>query len=294
MDADTDDGTRHFAAVLERLGRMSIEDYYNPYRMFEWPASLPTDRPWMSTDLLSVYNTPAADLLSEEQRIQLSIWESVNFYSLNVHGIRELLIEVVDRVHMPGFEIPSEFFHHFIGEENEHMWFFAEFCHRYGEKLYYFPRLKTTTPDDRDIQNFLVFARILMFEEIVDHYNLRMANDDTLHETIRRINGIHHRDESRHIAFGREIVSLLYARLRDRLDAEELRSLGDYLREYLGFCLRSFYSPEAYADAGIEDPLAFRAHLLDHPGRRDVERVVTRKPVSFLRRLGVFDSAVIA
>ena len=40
----------------------------------------------------------------------------------------ELLIEVMRRLHTPGYEIPTPYFHHFIGEENEHMWFFAEFC----------------------------------------------------------------------------------------------------------------------------------------------------------------------
>ncbi|WUH98866.1 diiron oxygenase [Spirillospora sp. NBC_00431] len=285
--------TDRLVTVLDRLGRMSVEDYYNPYRMFEWPDRLPDDQLWMSRDLLSVHGTPALEQLDEQQLIRLGVWESVNFYSLNVHGIRELLIEVVNRIHMPGFEIPSEFFHHFIGEENEHMWFFAEFCRRYGGKMYRFPRLSSPNglPDTADVENFLVFARILVFEEIVDHYNSRMADDESLHDTIREINRIHHKDESRHIAFGRELVSLLHSRMRENHSEDELRRVGAYLQEYLRFSLHSFYSLTAYEDAGIADPIGFRRSLIEDPRRTETELQVARKPIAFLRRLGVFEEA---
>ncbi|MGH3862061.1 diiron oxygenase [Actinokineospora sp.] len=283
-----DRGTERLTQILERLGTMSVEDYYNPYRMFDWPESLPEDELWMSRDLLTVHGTAQGEELTEEQLITLSRWESVNFYSLNVHGIRELLMEVVNRVHMPGFEIPSEFFHHFIGEENEHMWFFAEFCKRYGRKIYPFPRLKTKVVADADLENFLVFSRILMFEEIVDYYNMRMAADETLHETIRQVNRIHHQDESRHIAFGRELVTLLFNRVRDRLDAGEIAQLSGYLREYRDFCVHSMYSLQAYEDAGIADPVAFRSALITSPERRKLDDRACRKPVAFFTKLGVF------
>src|SRR5437879_2825170 len=125
-----------FLEILERLTNKSIDDYYNPYKLFEWPESLPEQMWWMSPELTTTHGTEAARRLTQEQLYALSRHESVNFYSLNVHGIRELLIEVTRRIHTSGFETPSEFFHHFIGEENEHMWFFAEFCLRYGNKIY--------------------------------------------------------------------------------------------------------------------------------------------------------------
>jgi hypothetical protein len=288
-DDDLDDP--RLIEVLGRLSRMSVEDYYNPYRMFDWPDSLPTDRLWMTPELLSIHNTPVAGELSEEQIIQLSIWESLNFYSLNVHGIRELLTEVVARVQMPGFEIPSDFLHMFIGEENEHMWFFAEFCRRYGRKLYYFPQITSTEPSRPEVENFLVFARILVFEEIVDHYNRVMADDESLHETIRHINRIHHRDESRHIAFGHELASLLYSRLRSQVSPGELARISDYMQEYVDYCLRGFYSLDAYYDAGIADPLGLRARLMAEPGRKAAEQAIARKPLSFLRKIGVLEEA---
>jgi hypothetical protein len=279
--------------ILDRLREKSIEGYYNPYRMFAWPETIPDDQPWMSEDLISVHGTDLVAELGPETVQRLSRWESVNFYSLNVDGIRELIVEVVHRVHTPGFEIPSDFFHHFIGEENEHMWFFAEFCRRYGGKLYAQPRLRSTESTDPETGNFLVFARILMFEEIVDFYNARMAEDETLHPTIRQVNRVHHEDESRHIAFGRELVSLLYANLRDRLDEQRLREIELYLKRYLVFSLSSLYNPHAYRDAGVADPLGLRDRLLADERRRAVERKVIRKPMSFLRKTGIISDDIL-
>ncbi len=290
MPTPTLDLTDRFRELLDRLSQKSIEDYYNPYQRFEWPDGLPEDAYWMSPDLLSLHGTALLDQYDEATLKRLSKWESINFYSLNVHGIRELLIEVVDRIHTPGFEVPSDFFHHFIGEENEHMWFFAEFCKRYGDKIYNGAALKSapTEKHEPEVENFLVFARILFFEEMVDFYNMRMAQDDSLDETIRQVNRIHHQDESRHIAFGRELVAHLFGRMRAAVSAERVLEVESYLKRYIVFSLHSFYNPHVYRDAGIADPLALREALIADEGRRAAERKVIRKPMAFFLKSGIF------
>lgn len=280
--------TDRFLEVLGRLSEKSIEDYYNPYQQFQWPDRLDEDRMWMSPELLTPYGTPLFDELGEETLRRLAKWESINFYSLNVHGIRELLIEVVGRIHMPGFEVPSDFFHHFIGEENEHMWFFAEFCRRYGGKIYSSTAMRADSVWEPEVENFLVFARILFFEELVDHYNSRMAQDAALCDTIREVNRIHHQDESRHIAFGRELVSLLHMRMREAVSAERLAEVEAYLKRYVVFSINSLYNPHVYRDAGIADPLALRTALIADDRRRTHERKAIRKPLAFFLKTGIF------
>ncbi|MEU0164356.1 diiron oxygenase [Streptomyces iakyrus] len=280
--------TDRFLEVLGRLSEKAIEDYYNPYQQFDWPEQLDENRLWMSPELLTPYGTPYFDELGEEALHRLSKWESINFYSLNVHGIRELLIEVVNRIHMPGFEVPSDFFHHFIGEENEHMWFFAEFCRRYGNKIYASTAMRADSAWEPEVENFLVFARILFFEELVDHYNMRMAQDETLCATIRQVNRIHHQDESRHIAFGRELVSLLFTRMRDAVSEERLREVESYLKRYVVFSVNSLYNPHVYRDAGIADPLGLRNALVADERRRAHERRAIRKPLAFFLKTGIF------
>jgi para-aminobenzoate N-oxygenase AurF len=268
--------------TLDRIIGMSIDTYYNPYKTFEWPDALADEQWWMSPELMTVYGTGLADELPEHQKMLLSKWESIHFYSLNVHGIRELLLEVVKRVHSPGFEEESEFFHHFIGEENEHMWFFATFCLKYGGKIYGDKKIKLNDAEmPADIESLLVFSRILIFEEIVDYFNLRVGRDESLHPIIRQVNSIHHQDESRHIAFGREIVKMLFDGIKTRHSAERLKEIDDYLSRYLQASIQSLYNPSVYKDAGLADPYKVRTALLEDPGRKEQNRKILKRTLDF-------------
>jgi hypothetical protein len=277
-----------FEEILERLVAMSERDYYNPFEVFQWPESLPEETWWMSPELMSLHGTALRDELSEEQLWRLSKWESINFYSLNVHGIRELLIEVISRIHTPGFELPSEYFHHLIGEENDHMWFFAKFCLNYGKKIYPDKALRLKSDVEEEAAHFLVFSRLLIFEEIVDHFNKQMGRDDRLHPTIKQINAIHHQDESRHIAFGRQAITVLHDALREQLSEEQLHGLEDYLKQYMRYSIESLCNPAAYRDAGIEDPYDFRRRLLADPGFGPWQQDVLSRSTGHMVKSGIF------
>lgn len=269
--------------TLNRIIGMSIDTYYNPYKMFQWPDELPEEQWWMSRELMTVHGSALEKQLTEKQLMAISRWESIHFYSLNVHGIRELLLEVIKRIHTPGFELESEFFHHFVGEENEHMWFFATFCHKYGGKIYKDKKSKWSIESvEPDIESLLVFARILIFEEIVDYFNLRMGRDESLHPIIRQVNSIHHQDESRHIAFGREIVKQLFAGVRAKHSPERLAEIDDYLSRYLAASIQSLYSPAVYQDAGLPEPYKVRAALIEDPARKAYDAKVLKRTIDFL------------
>jgi hypothetical protein len=279
--------------ILDRLVGMSKSDYYNPYEVFDWPASLPEHQYWMSPELMSTYGTEAAKELSEAQLWAISKWESINFYSLNVHGIRELIVEIIQRIHTDEFRISSEYFHHMIGEENEHMWFFATFCLKYGDKIYPNTSFRLDIESAGPSAHFLVFARLLLFEEIVDYFNSRMGTDDRLHETIKQVNHIHHQDESRHVAFGRQIVSVLHADLRARLSVAELADLESYLKRYLKRSVESLVSPAVFKDAGIPDPYALRRRILADPANAEYQAKILKRSMKFLLNEGILSDDVL-
>src|SRR3990167_6982842 len=138
MLSNQSDDLNQFVNLLNQLSKKAAHRYPLIKDILKWPQHIPATTLWMSQELLSVYGTKIMQDLDASQLYNLAKWESVNFYSLNVHGIRALLTAVIARIHTPGFEIISEFLHHFIEEENEHMQFFAYFCLHYGEKLYPF------------------------------------------------------------------------------------------------------------------------------------------------------------
>ncbi|CAG1019033.1 hypothetical protein BURC_03878 [Burkholderiaceae bacterium] len=289
-----DESLTRLEHLVAKLSGMSIRDRYNPHESFQWPDSIEPEQWWMSRDLLTVHGTEDAGTLTEQELQRLSRWESANFYSLNVHGIRELLAEVVMRIHAPGYEVLSPFLHHFIGEENDHMWFFAEFCLRYG-KLYPSRSIKLEQRFAGKALDLVTFAKIQLFEEIVDHFNARVALDDTIHPFIRELNRIHHRDESRHIAFGRELVSWLFEAVRRDDDDAQLQAIDAYLRGYLVTSVHTLYNPSVYQDAALPgNAYERRTRLVNHPDRRAAHAAIVRKPEAFLRKHGMICGPVFA
>jgi len=246
----------------------------------------------MTPELLSPYGTPYHASLSRDQLLTLSHWESINFYSLNVHGIRHLLMSVIERIHEPEFEVCSEYFHHFINEENEHMWFFAEFCLRYAGRLYPVKTLDFKQPADADIHNFITFSQILVFEEIVDYYNRIMKDDHRLPQIVRTINSLHHGDESRHIAMGRAVIAYMYSVLKLNYSREHLSTILAYLNSYIVSSLELLYNPACYKDAGITQCHSLRTKLLKHPHRHLTHSKMLSGLAAYLTHIRVRDSGL--
>lgn len=274
---------------LDRLEQLAESGYYNPYTIFDWPDAIEPGMPWMSESLTTLAGTPMWDELVREQQIALTKYEAINFFSLNIHGIRELMSEIVLRIHERIYADVSEFLHHFIGEENEHMWFFAQFCLRYGGKLYpALPSLQAGSVDHLSpvAREMIIFARILIFEEIVDYYNAHMTTDPALPHIAREINRVHHQDESRHVAFGRMIFVNLLGQVSDR-DPAEVPTVAEYIENYLQYSIGTLYNPAAYRDAGIPDALGLRRRALEHPARRKAHDQILKRTRSFLSKAGV-------
>jgi hypothetical protein len=281
--------------VAAQLSAISRNDSYDPYVIFDWPDSLPTADYWMAPELMTCYGTPIWAEFTEQQRLTLSRWESVNFFSLNVHLIRELIGEVADRIYETRFPGLSDFFHDFISEENKHMWFFATFCLRYGGKVYPSGKMfAAASASANTIRDVMVFGRILIAEELCDAYNKRMAEDTRLPALVQQINRVHHHDESRHIAFGRQMMRTLCEEAAAQADEDGMRAAGDYLARYTSVCLQSFYNPAMYADAGIEGGRRLRGRLLEDPSRQQAHRDLMSRTTTFLERLGLGSATMVA
>ena len=284
-ELDADGRLREVAA---RLSEISRQDSYDPYLLFEWSDSLPVADYWMAPELMTCWGTPVWEEFGEEQKLALSRWEAVNFFSLNVHLIRDLIGGVADRIYATRFPGLADFFHDFISEENKHMWFFATFCLRYGGKVY--PAGKTFpagAAGEEVLRDLMVFGRIMIAEELCDAFNMKMAEDARLPVLVQQINRVHHHDESRHIAFGRQMMRALAERAVSTAGPDGLRAVSDYLGRYTQVCLHAFYNPAVYADAGIEGGRRLRARLLADPAREQIHRDLMSKTRTFLDRLGL-------
>ena len=183
-----------FDRFLADLSAISEQAFIDPGK-FDWPDQLDPDAWYFTPELISLYATDAWESLSDEQRKRLSFYEAVNFFSLNIHGEKYLVSEISRRLYADEESELSRYLTHFIDEEARHMMYFSGFCRRYANKIYADCTLHNEDSEDAELDMFLLFARINLFEEIVDHYNRVMARDERLAPVVREINRIHHFEE---------------------------------------------------------------------------------------------------
>jgi P-aminobenzoate N-oxygenase AurF len=272
--------------LVERLCRASRDAYRNPYATIDWPETLEPEAWCMTPELLSLHGTEAYAALCGETRKRLAFFECVNFFSLNIHGERVLVQGLARHLYEKGGASPA-YLHHFLDEENKHMIYFGEFCRRYAGKIYEDRKLAFAREHAPGEESFLFFAKVLVFEEIVDGYNVRMARDPELAPIVRWINELHHRDEARHLAFGRLAVQELYEKWSPQWPEDTRRDVLRHLESYVVACWREYYNPEVYRDAGLADPVALREAAFAHPESRERRRAMSARCLRSLREAGV-------
>lgn len=266
--------------TVEKLSGISIKDHANPYDAIDWPEEMDKAQWYTSPRFISLKGTKAYEALGEERQKILSFYEAVNFYSLNIHGEKPLCKGLAHRLYRPEHEEISPYLHHFLAEENNHMIYFATFCNKYADKLY--PDKHIIFPRDyaEGEEDFLFFAHTLIFEEIVQFYNLRMSKDEMLEPTARRINYLHHRDEVRHLVFGRKITRHLFNTHAPNWSPEVLQGVRDSLQAFLLMTWKEYYNPDVYRDADLENPYELQEMAWQHPAcvehRKEVSGVLTK------------------
>ena len=276
--------------VVDRLSRSSRSTYQNPYEALDWPDALDPEAAWFtSPELSSLAGTAWWDGLDEPGRRRLSFWEAVNFFSLNIHGERVLMEGLAQRLYRPDLADVAPYLHHFLDEENKHSVYFGGFCRRYA-RVYPDRKLAFGTaaaaPGEDDL---LFFARVLVFEEIVDRYNVAQGRDERLHPLARFINRNHHAEETRHLAFGRQLVAGLWDAWRPRWDDGVVAGIRDHLAAFTRMSWREYYNPHVYRDAGFDDPWAVADEAWSHPAQRAHRRAVTARCRDFLRDHEILD-----
>ncbi len=275
--------------LAEKLSEISAQNLGNPFaKLLTWPGTFTPGQDWhMAPELISLHGLPQYESLSEEEKKKLSFYETINFYSLNIHGERSLMEGLANRLYRKWPKEFSSYIHHFLGEENNHMVLFGGFCTRFAGKVYpdrhvNFPREYAAGEED-----FLFFARVMIFEEIVDYYNYLNAKDERLHPVAREINRLHRFDESRHLAFGRKVAADLFTHYSKEWSPEVLAGVRSYLAHYLVATLKEYVNPDAYRDAGLSDPYNLAKQIWAAPSSLERRKQAASKVIHFFKTQGI-------
>lgn len=274
-------------ALTEKLCRISQQNFIDPFSRLEWPETLDRDRWFMSPELISLHGTPLFAAMTLEQQRLLSFFELINFFSINIHGERSLIEGLAKRLYRNHTRVVSPYLHHFLDEENKHMFYFGRFCNQYAGKVYAEKKLTIERDYADGEEEFLFFARVMLFEEMVDIYNRRMAKDRELVPIAREINWLHHFEEARHLAFGRRLVEELFDQHGADWEPAIHQRVADELVCFLDATWKEFFNPEAYRDAGLDDVHALRRQALADDAIRTRRHVLCVRSARTLMKIGV-------
>lgn len=275
------------SAVAARLSETSVQHAATAVPLV-WPEASPAEGWCLSPELVSLYGTPTWDALDEAGRRRLAFFECVNFFTLNIHGERALMEGIARRLYVKDLAEHTHYLHHFLAEENQHMTWFGGFCRRYAGKIYPDRKLVLPRPYAPGEEDLLFFAKVMIFELLVDTYNKRMARDERLHPLVREINRRHHEDESRHLAFGRLLVEDLWRRHAPTWSDEVRAAIPTYLAAYLTASWKEYYNPDVYRDAGIAEPIRVAREAFADPAARARRADIESRAVRVLRELALW------
>ena len=288
LPARSDEG---MAELVGRLCRQSVAEYEPGFTFEEWPDAIDRRQWFTSEPVVSLNGTGLWRELDEDTRKLVSFWDAVAFFSANIHGETGLIQGIAARLNAPGHEDVTPYLHHMLDEENKHSVYFTEFCRRYGGRMYP-DRMLTLAADPAESADFLFFARVYLFEDVVDCLNRVMAADETVHPVARWINANHHQEERRHLAFGRNMVRRLWAEGQGVWSDDVREHARGALVGYLNAMWKSLYNPQVYLDAGLPEPWALAAEAYASPYARAQRAVLSRRCVNFLVRTGIVSGPV--
>lgn len=289
MGGSQNTSTEENASQLSvRLTRQSREQLWNVYTEIDWPERLSGERYTMSPELISIHGTELWSSLDEAQRRRLSFYELANFFSLTLQGERPLVAGLSDRLYSKRVSAAqTDYIHHFIDEENKHMAMFGMFLNKYVGKVYPEKKIALEREYTKGEGELAFFCKVMVVEELGDYYNVRMMMDDTIEPIVKRINWLHHRDESRHLGFGRRHLGELCERWLPTWSDETRASFGEWLGQYIRSSWGDFYNPTMYADAELGNAYEVRRMALAHPSAKQHREKASKKLVNTFLRVGL-------
>ena len=278
--------------LADKLVRISERRTTSTFARVRFPDDVDRRCPVMPPELTTLLGHPAYDQLDEDTRWRLGLLETVNFFSLNIHGEQALVAGLADRLYRGRWvgDSPavSRYLQHFIHEENSHTYMLAEFCTRYygrvmPEIVYRFENPVLSRPGE----DLLFFGRIYVLEMFLHFVNRAAIRHAGLEPTARAIHRSHDLDESQHIAFDRSMIAAIVDQMRgEALDAE-IACVTALLRNYAEYAFSRLVNPRIYRELGLDAPLLLARDVQAMPRWTELKARCRQNQDAHLKKVGL-------
>lgn len=287
------DPTEPLAHTAALLSRASFEKGISKSLLrVATPPALDQTRLQFPERLVSLYHHPVYRELDDEQKWRLGLLETVNFFSINIHGERSLVRDLVLRVHrmsaLGNSPVIHEYLQHFVHEENAHTFMLAGYCWRYASGVLKDPGLSVgdaaSSPAGEEL---LTFGRTWMLESFLDFLNREAMRDDALDDVPRQIHRVHHIDEARHMTFDKAVIRACVERLRAEGRDDELAAIAAQIAAYGRHAVRRLCNANIYKQLGLAQPMALSWEVEQITQRQEIESQWLASGKAFLTSVGL-------
>ena len=274
--------------TAERLVGASRKHSFDPDVDVDWDARPAAGLLYAPPEVVSLYETPLWDRLTDDQRIELTKQETASLASFGIWS--ELLLMQILVQHSYRNRFDSSHVAYALTEladECRHSVMFARMVRTFG--------LRTHRPRALEFHllkvlgaihdPMLMFAAALVIEEFTDAIQRVTFPDERIQPLVRQVSRIHVIEEARHIKYAREELKRQVAAssaTRRKLTATRL-AWG-----MSAIIPRNLMHPSGYAAVGL-DPEAACREAAASPHRQAVLQWAARKSMAAFGQAGFLD-----
>ena len=244
-----------FSKLINRLNEVSDRKQMSVLHDHPWDIS--PEGAWLKKrENLSIYGTEFYDLATEEERRRLSVYETGCWWHTFIifeNLVTEYYMKIINHESLAPFPAVIKYMHHFCREEITHALVFRKAMNHFSIEPFPVPdNLKDFYKDNAALADFplkAVFLTIII-EWFAENNAMLDCNNDFVSPLARAVAVEHHKEEARHIEWGKSMIREFAERVPGFLE-EAQEYTAPFMRNLLDM---STVNPETYARVGFADP----------------------------------------
>lgn len=282
-----------FSELLEKLNKASEKKQMS--LLLDHPWDEPTENAWLKKrENISIYGTPYYDLASEEERRLLSVYETGSWWYTFIvfeNLVSEYYMKIVNHGSLKRFPEVVKYIHHFCKEEIVHAMVFRKAMNYFNITPFPMPlNLKEIYSHNASMSEFPLKAIYLtiLIEWLAENNAMEDCNSKDISKLSRAVAVEHHKEEARHIEWGKNMIREFIDVVPEFLD-EAKQITAPMLRSMLDMSISSIM---VYSRVGFKDK-AFRNYkdliptVLHSENRKRINSKIMAPMMRYFVEIGV-------
>jgi hypothetical protein len=282
-----------FSDLLEKLNKASEKKQMS--LLLDHPWDEPIDNVWLKKrENISIYGTSYYDLASEEERRLLSVYETgAWWYTFIVFEnlVSEYYMKIVNHGSLKRFPEVVKYIHHFCKEEIVHAMVFRKAMNYFNIAPFPVPlNLREIYSHNASMSEFPLKAIYLtiLIEWLAENNAMEDCNSKEISKLSRAVAVEHHKEEARHIEWGKNMIREFIDVVPDFLN-EAREITAPMLRSMLDMSISSIM---VYARVGFKDK-AFKNYkeliptVLNAENRKKINSKIMAPMMRYFVEIGI-------